>query len=104
MAILAIPNVDASHLLQAHGGALLSGLPDGSTMEQCFARLARHGYPPRAVPSGACCGVPNLRHACAERRYVFPDEAAAAASPDGRSGQHIVARSEEDALQQAQQR
>ena len=37
-------------------------------------------------------------------RYVFPDEAAASASADGRSSEYVVARSEEDALQQAQSR
>ena len=37
-------------------------------------------------------------------RYVFPDEAAASASADGRSGEYVVARSEEDALLQAQSR
>lgn len=34
-------------------------------------------------------------------RYVFPSEAAAAASPDGRSGDYVVARSEAEAMEQA---
>jgi len=37
-------------------------------------------------------------------RYVFPDEAAASASEEGRSSEYVVARSEEDALQDAQSR
>ena len=38
------------------------------------------------------------------RRYVFPDEAAASASADGRSSDYVVARSPEEALEQAKSR
>ena len=34
-------------------------------------------------------------------RYVFPSEEAAAASPDGRSSNFVVARSEAEAMEQA---
>ena len=37
-------------------------------------------------------------------RYVFPNEAMASASLDGRSSEYVVARSPEAALQQAQSR
>lgn len=37
-------------------------------------------------------------------RYVFPDEASAEASADGRSAGYVVARSEEEAAEQARQR
>ena len=36
--------------------------------------------------------------------YVFPDEAAAAASPAGVSGDYVVARSQEEALAAAQEK
>ena len=36
--------------------------------------------------------------------YLFPDQEAAEASPDGRSGDFVVARDEEAALQLAQER
>lgn len=56
----------------------------------------------------ACCGVerthtwfPGASGLC---RYVFPDEAMASASLDGRSSEYVVARSPEAALQQAQSR
>ena len=42
--------------------------------------------------------------ACVMRRWVFPDEAAASASADGRSGDYVVARSQEEALQLARER
>ena len=38
------------------------------------------------------------------RRYVFADEAAASDSADGRSSAYVVARSPEEALEQAQSR
>ena len=41
---------------------------------------------------------------CSNCRYVFSDEAVASASADGRSSEYVVARSEEDAHQQAQSR
>ena len=37
-------------------------------------------------------------------RYVFPDEASAEASADGRSADYVVARSEEEAAEQARGR
>lgn len=37
-------------------------------------------------------------------RYVFPDEASAEASLEGRSADFVVARSEEEALAQARER
>lgn len=43
-------------------------------------------------------------HTATWGRYVFPSEAAAAESADGRSSDHVVARDEAAALEQARAR
>ncbi|CAL5223969.1 g6577 [Coccomyxa viridis] len=95
--------------------------------EQWFVRMQPLAEPAlKAVADGSIKILPerfvrtynmwleNIRDWCISRQlwwghripvwYVFPDEAAASASEDGRSSEYVVARSEEDALQQAQSR
>ena len=92
--------------------------------EQWFVRMAPLAEPAlAAVRAGEVRLVParftatyeqwltNIRDWCVSRQlwwghrvpvwYVFPDEAAAAASPDGRSGTYIVARNEGEARAKA---
>ena len=65
-------------------------------------RLPSHALTRLAVVAGEPMhGLQGLLYCC---RYVFPDEAAASASLDGRSSEYVVARSPEAALQQAQSR
>lgn len=51
-------------------------------------------------PLGTKCATEIMM----ECRYMFSDEAAAADSQDGRSSEYVVARSQEDALKEAQSR
>lgn len=81
-------------------------MSQGAEYIHMLTKNARSGFLILAVsfvPS-SLASVKNGKKLFEVRRYVFPDEAAASASEEGRSSEYVVARSEEDALHEAQSR